>query len=80
MVISIHIRDLNGDMLNRNKEFINKIRELNYPSTPLVYKNDVQRIDSVSESSLIGGQSYWNRGCLFHINGLYAWLWYGKYL
>lgn len=65
MVISIHIRDLNGDMLNRNKEFIKKVRELNSTSIPSIYENDVQRIGTVSENSLIGGRVIGIEGICF---------------
>lgn len=65
MVISIHIRDLDGDMLNRNKEFINKTRELNSASITSVYENDVQRVGTVSENSLIGGRVIGIEGTCF---------------
>lgn len=66
MVISIHIRDSNGDMLNRNKEFINKVRELNSePLLTLAYENDVQRVGTVSENSLIGGRVIGIEGICF---------------
>ena len=66
MVTLIHIRDSNGDMLNRNKEFINKVRELNSESLlTSTYENDVQRIGTVSENSLIGGRVIGIEGICF---------------
>ena len=63
--IPIEQLSLDGDMLNRNKEFINKIRELNSASITSVYENDVQRVGTVSENSLIGGRVIGLEGICF---------------
>ena len=52
-------------MLNRNKEFINKVRELNSTSITSAYENDVQRVGTVSENSLIGGRVIGIEGTCF---------------